>query len=389
MRDEFVERFMSVVGSSKVQRKGNRWVGTCPLATWTHSGGTDNSPSFAVWKSKSGWVKYNCFGCGHSGTARGLIWIQMGLSGRVNYEAMELVYDPWGEFGEDEKMSELSYRIGGDRLGKAIAPSGAPVGVSESFQHDGSPALGGKTEALWKDMEPGGTVPSIVPPTEEEITRLSSGPYPDYARKRDISEETYRRWELGDDQKNRRLMFPCRGEMGELVGMTGRLYWEEAHCFRCGEMIIDEAKTERKGKVVLMAKCAGCRQSYVKYKHMPGRWRSTSVYGIHLFTDGYPVVLMEGSTDVIRLADLGVASPGCIFGSSPSLGQMQSIARKTGIVYAMGDGDEAGRQMSEHVRMMGSQIGLEVIKVELDEGDDPGMLRQEQVNDLLPQSAFL
>jgi DNA primase len=85
----------------------------------------------------------------------------------------------------------------------------------------------------------------------------------------------------------------------------------------------------------------------VKYKHHSGPWRRDNLFGIHRHVKGEPIVVTEGTTDVLNLWRHGVRHPVAILGASMSHGQMQLIAQATDKVFVMGDGDMAGRHMNE------------------------------------------
>jgi len=239
----------------------------------------------------------------------------------------------------------------------------------------------------WDDIKTSGAVqegmygsprpkPKIdFPPDEAQIDRWMAAPVPGYAIQRGFA-QAHLAWGLGHDERNRRWIHPVRSEEGKLVGSTGRLYWEHGHCFRCGAIV--EAK-----------ECPDCCQSYVKYKHHPGGWRKNALFGAHMVAEGNPVVLVEGTTDALRLWEYGVRDSCAMLGTFANVGQMQLLARLTTDVIVMGDGDEAGRTMNGNVtRALRSHVDVTTEAVELPEGVDPGDLTEAQARQLLPPRCF-
>ncbi|QIN95214.1 primase [Stenotrophomonas phage vB_SmaS_DLP_3] len=61
MNDQQIKLLLKALGSKQISTKGKWVTGTCPLAPFTHKGGTDNNPSFGV---KIGdHSPFNCFSC--------------------------------------------------------------------------------------------------------------------------------------------------------------------------------------------------------------------------------------------------------------------------------------------------------------------------------------
>lgn len=81
-----------VLGCSNVSI-GAEWVrGSCPLAPWTHVGGTDRKPSFGV-TLVDGRPVYNCFACGAKGPIYKLLHTLTWLTGFQDPEFLQFVLE--------------------------------------------------------------------------------------------------------------------------------------------------------------------------------------------------------------------------------------------------------------------------------------------------------
>lgn len=369
-KDRIVEKILQLVGSDVKQANGGKIIASCPFATWKHGGGTDRNPSFGVWPTRYGNWRYNCFTCQSKGDLRGLVWEYIAKSGRVPKGITALLYfDLYSEgTKEDEKpipVKELSYTVGGKWSNK-----GAGRGYL-SYEYKADTRAQSAQGSMFK-LEP---VKEPRPNSGSIFKWKSEEPPLEYLHKRNISLEAYRHFELGNNVRERRLMFPVRDLEQEFVGYTGRLYWEESFCFRDGREL---------GSAKSNLKCPKCNTTYVKYKHFKGSWRNKNVYGLSLCEPSIPIVVVEGSIDAIRLWELGVRNPVAILGANMSSTQAQLIASVVGSskVYVMGDGDEAGRAMTDRCVSQFNDIGVDSEGVYIVE-KDPDELCAEQLKSYL------
>ena len=384
MKPADVERLLMMFGSSKLSWRGGKLHGTCPLARWKHSGGTDSHPSFAVYRTANGGLRFKCLSCASRGTLRGLYWQVARKSGDWMQDANFLVYEKLMD--GDPPTERIQYRVGGPSVGPPELKKIEPRGVGE---HGAVKMPSGKTELLWEDMTFHGKTAAYDLPGEDVFNRWRAGPMPEYVRDRGVAEGLYRLWGLGYDEKRRRWIFPCHARDGEIVGYTGRLCWDKSYCYRCGTDIVDKERSARKGELVLMSHCPRCKTSHVKYWHVPGPWKRSAAYGIHLYKDGGPIAVVEGSTDVIQLWKLMVRFPMGIFGGSPNPIQVKMICELGGDIYLMGDGDKAGKIMNETFAMMASGFGRKTIEVPLPDGLDPGKLTEDTVRGIVPKELLI
>src|SRR5262245_13841198 len=74
MKQEAVIPWLKRLGAKVpvVQVRGGWTVASCPLAPWTHDGGTDKNPAFAV-RKELGDAFTHCFACGWHGAQSDLV----------------------------------------------------------------------------------------------------------------------------------------------------------------------------------------------------------------------------------------------------------------------------------------------------------------------------
>jgi DNA primase len=245
----------------------------------------------------------------------------------------------------------------------------------------------GKTELLWSDLGPKGDTTHYELPAAATFDMWQEQPIPDYVVNRGIDQAHWDDWGMGYDSVKRRWIFVCRDREQKIVGYTGRLVWEREHCFGCGRSIVDQERTAKRGKTVLMRKCERCHRSFVKYWNFPGTWRRQSLYGIHRYTGG-SVVVVEGSTDCSRLNQLGVRNPLGLFGANINPEQADLLFSLDCRIVVCGDGDKAGRKLNDALRSRAVRSDRDCEVVELPDELDPGALTETQAHSLMPSHVF-
>jgi hypothetical protein len=347
---EDVERVVKLLGSGGVWR-GGKLLMNCPFAGKTHSGGTDRNPSFAIFEGSTGRYGYRCMTCNEAGSLDRLYWRlhQLGLP-RIPHLSLAC-HGETDEHKPKPPLRVLEYAPGG-RM--ASGPIVSDTSYQADFQLD-VPVV--KRERLYH------------PPDEKLLQRWLDAPVPDYAVRRGFG-EIHREWGLGFNEQKHRWVHVVRDEHGATIGYTARLVWNLEHCFRCGEIVMVGNK---------YAHACECGEKYVKYVHHPGDWRRRALFGIDRHVEGESVVLVEGTTDAMNLWRHGVRHPVAVLGSGISPEQVQSIARRTKQVFAVGDGDVAGRKMNADATRLLNAYGVAVDVIELPDGEDPGSLSGDQV----------
>lgn len=350
----------------------------CPMAQWEHLGGSDNSPSFAVIRGKTGWW-VNCLACGYRNTLEGMIWDIMKRRNESLTEITRLIY-PLESHTEALPLKEIKYNPMGQYSAK-----NRPAFKRREFAE----TIGVQVDLFRKDVVEDEPRPSsldldrwerVIPPLK-------------YVEKRGITYDAYKEWRLGHNPLSRRLMFPVFNRKGEYVGYTGRLYEDSDYCFSCGSSLmlnrINKATGEVSRKRAVI--CPKCGRNHAKYMHFKGKWRRHVVYGLHRDVDA-PIVVTEGTTDVIRLWMLGVARPVCILGANLSPNQVNELRDACNMslehpVIFLGDNDEAGREMARSGVEAMKKCGVDAFSFDCP-AKDPDNMTYEQCRLLLPETVF-
>jgi len=170
---------------------------------------------------------------------------------------------------------------------------------------------------------------------------------------RGIQPETYKHFDAfmhHDSQFNGRIVFPIRDITGKVVAFNGR------------HMTMTEIP---------------------KYLIYPPQAK-LPLYPSNAKPIKGKVILVEGIFDMINLWDKGLTNAICCFGTKNvdtdklSILKMQNIAG----IDIMFDGDEAGQNAAEDLKVMGEKIGLVTRNVNLGANIDPGGLADVKVSSL-------
>lgn len=190
MKSERIVKLLKMLGSKVplAQQRAGWYVASCPLAPWTHDGGIDKKPAFAV-KQEGGDAFCNCFACGFHGRLSELV-----LEMRVRNKADHRMTVKWSE-------------------AEAIIEEAA----AEDYLNLDSPDV---EEMLFGPKQQPHVFPewwleSFPPFTEVKFAR-------DYLNERGVSEEVARRLDIRADTMQRRVCFPIRDFAGRLMGLHGR-----------------------------------------------------------------------------------------------------------------------------------------------------------------------
>ena len=170
---------------------------------------------------------------------------------------------------------------------------------------------------------------------------------------RGIQPETYKHFDAfmhHDSQYNGRIVFPIRDITGKVVAFNGR------------HMTMTEIP---------------------KYLIYPPQAK-LPLYPSSVTPIKGKVILVEGIFDMINLWDKGLTNAICCFGTKNidteklSILKMQNIAG----VDIMFDGDNAGQEAAEDLKIMAEKVGLIPRNINLGQNIDPGGLAQAKVSSL-------
>lgn len=100
------------------------------------------------------------------------------------------------------------------------------------------------------------------------------------------------------------------------------------------------------------------------------------------------IVLVEGIFDMLNCYDKGLRNTVCTFGTSKLLNETKEkmLSYKVmGIekVFILYDGDDAGREAARKIKPLIEEAGFLAEIIDLPEGQDPGVITQEDVNSLI------
>ena len=107
------------------------------------------------------------------------------------------------------------------------------------------------------------------------------------------------------------------------------------------------------------------------------------------FTEKYrTIVLVEGIFDMLNCYDKGLKNTVCTFGTSKLLNDVPQklLSYKVmGIekIFILYDGDDAGREAAKKIKPLIEEAGFITEIIDLPEGQDPGVITQEDVNSLI------
>lgn len=395
MDENTAMKLLKYVGCDKISSGTNGWIrSTCPFARWTHSSGTDSTPSFGV--NLDGGFGYNCFSCGKKGRgAHNLVWSLQSLNKSADYtEASNLIRDGNYEsfnFNSDSLFSKwdtsevLDFRFGDGQTDELHPVAGGPgllFGDYEEVKRESLP------ESVLDDFEK---------------------MHHQYLLKRGFSKEIIEKWELVvdiDRLGNERIVFPIRDIDGRLLAFSKRVTWDRPKCQVCGyedppdtpkeKQTIKFGSRRDKGDPREKGGCPRCKNRWVwpKYQHSKGFKRNLYLYGEHhIDCDFNKGVVVEGNLDVVRLDQFGVrncvatlgTNVGMKWPTSTSPGeQMYRLTQYFNEVVLAPDGDKAGQKMLNDVASFfkGMEDIMWVNRLTMPSGKDPGELTRSEAQSM-------
>jgi hypothetical protein len=301
MNLEHVKQFLLLIGATNIRiDAAGGWVRcSCPLAPWLHSGGRDRNPSFGIIVPKEigKTPSFNCFACSSSGKLPRLLHSLTILSGdrllvASNYLSRFEVFD---EQNIEERSERRRFKVT-DRFAslcledrKVIRNEPVPAGILS-----GLPLLAEKCNLtahsdalLWLVQERNLTLPAIA----------------------DFKLRLY-----VDSLADVGIVFPVISRDGSSVLDMYVRMTERKRFFRLSKELTD---------------------SLVDYR-APNLW-----FGNHLYSEGRPLMLVEGPIDALRLYSLGISNVLASFGE-PSDEQIASVYAP--VIHLAYDADVSGRQ---------------------------------------------
>jgi hypothetical protein len=279
MDDRELEIAFELMGEKLSGRHGTNRSVRCPLAPWTHTKGVDRRASMTTKAGDPSFFK--CWSCQTQGTLKTLTRLYMQKSG--DGRAFEFVSGiEGGTTASLKRMSNLSY----DEVKKKNILRFHRGLISNEKKQS--------------------------PITEEQLKKFLEK-VPKYAFDRGLTKKEVIDWEIGLDEKKKRMIIPVRDYLGRLCGVSGR--------------DITGRQTP-------------------KYKHYPGFNKELVLYGENKIDRQLKLAyVVEGFMDVWHLRRYGLKNVLASMGTSLSDAQIQKLSRFFFTVVFIPDVDDAGSGM--------------------------------------------
>lgn len=328
-----------MLGCEKIREQSNGWVcATCPFATWTHAGGSDSTPSFAV-KVSGGQSGYRCLSCGKGGPLSRMPWALSAVSGGAVRMA------PLFEFLRTRNVStmeEIRDRARTEYVPKVRRPP--PLVGSTKVQEFTIP----ERDPNGREAEPVVTIP------EADMHRFEKLPPEILAMKvcakRIITPRSYEDWQIRWHEPSKRIAIPLRDHEGRLIAISGRIA-DDDHCPRHGtayEIRVEPPK-QPGGKEKRRRWCDECdHEATPKYLHTVGFKRNNYLYGEHRIARGRAGILVEGQFDTVSLHQRRYNGFG-IMGTYLAPEQIRKVREWFTSIVILREWDKAGVQLAKNV----------------------------------------
>jgi DNA primase len=215
------------------------------------------------------------------------------------------------------------------------------------------------------------------------------GVLPGYLKRRGISLETAREWELGLDRDWGRAIFVVRdfkGRLGVVVGrdVTGqsRIKYSNYVLDRKNKKMIPFIDHEREHDFIGPTKSRFLYGEYQAWKVQDGSFDTGR--------RSKDLIVVEGAIDLLNLWQMGW-NVVAVLGSFPSKTQLEKLVMlvpRGGRLIVMADGDKAGRKMTETINEALNKR-VNVFDAQLSDDLDPGALSEEQASDVLGKVSMM
>lgn len=330
----------------KLTRRGNTWVGLCPL----HQ---EKTPSFHVIPTKQ---IFHCFGCQKSGDVFGFLKEVTGLS---FHEAVKELAGPAGvqiperDLSDDERAALQQRATLFDVLEEAArwfegqlwtGPEGAPA---RAYLQRRAITDDTAREARLGWSPPGWT--RLADHLHRKGYRASLVVEAGLAKQRDRGDGQY-------DAFRERLIVPIRDEKHRVVAFGGRLLEGEG-------------------------------PKYINSPETPLYQKSHVLYGLDVArraigqTDR--VILVEGYFDVITMHQAGFVETVATCGTALTPEHVDKIRRLTRNVIVLLDADEAGMRAAERSLPLLEKAGIQAWRLQIPGAKDPDELIREEGADAM------
>jgi DNA primase len=324
------------LGCERIRKVGDEISCSCPFGE-NHKRG-DRRPSFGVRINSEDKSPYNCFSCGARGAMEGLA-IQTGNTDLVpDYKPKKIKRRTWHYQTKKRRFSN--------------ADQSKPV--------------------FFKD----------------ERLKPFVGVLSGYLKRRGITIDTAKKWELGVDRRYDRAIFTTRDYKGRLAVIIGRDITGSDNRAKYSNYILDVPND-----VMIPFKPKGRNDS-----DFIGPTKKFFLYGEHIFwgekdkeeNRKKDLIVVEGPMDVLKMYQYGFFAVG-VLGSYPSEQQANKLVELTprnGRLIVMADGDKAGDRMTKGIAQE-IRGRIPVYDATLEPGYDPGDASIEVINVALSDARII
>jgi len=322
-----IVRLLERLGCNKIRKTGDEISCSCPFSS-NHKRG-DRRPSFGSKIDSESSSPYNCFSCGERGTMEGLA-IQSGNSDLVpDYKPRKITKTTWNH---------------------------------TSKKNDQFGVVKGERKVLFKDV----------------YLKPFLGVLSGFIKKRGITVETAKKWELGLDERFHRAIFTVREHTGHLAVVIGRDVTGDPNRSKYSNYVLDTVEKE----LIPYYPRSRPREQFI------GPTKKFFLYGEHIIwkeaknpeSVGKDLFVVEGPMDVLAMWQFGYMALGAM-GSYPSsyqIEKMVSMVPRRGRLVVMADGDKAGEILTEGIAK-GVGRRVPVYDANLDPGMDPSDSSREEI----------
>jgi Toprim-like len=347
-----IQTLLRKLGCSKIKPSG-RWVySSCPLAAHTHAKGRDNHPSFSVAVSPGGVSGCRCHACSFSGSLLELMWRLERASGSSASDALEFVRIHNQPNSEAATKAASYAEVQKVRL-RAISCSTPASGVPVAFPAYKVGAVGdvaGMTGVQLALLPDDVKLPVLDDSVLEAYRKVPASVRSYLMETRGYEAQTLRKWEIGWDRAEQRIVIPVRDCKKRLVGVSRRAF-------------VDGQRP--------------------KYRHSTGFRRDYYLYGECFLEENVEATgyLVEGFFDVLRLRRRGYRGV-AMMGSHLSEFQMEKLVHFFTNLVIVPDGDAPGAEAAAKAyASMRHRLPTSVVPIP--EGKDPDDLTAAEMQDLL------
>lgn len=282
MNERKLKRLLNKLDIKTVGKSRDWLVAQCPFAEWTHKKKKDRRPSFAIKINDRGVSGYKCLTCGMQGRTSMLVR-ELEHYRDIHYPGLALEAD----------MDEVSYE---------------DMSYEDDYEPEKKQLPKPLNEAQYEGIYPNAW------DVKEAI---------DYLSGRGISTATAQKIGLMYDNDDKRILFPIRDDKGSLYGFSGR------------SVLPSGEKPSH----------YPARKTYPKVKDYYGLPKKFMLLGAERFTQGKPVIVVEGLFGYASLIEQGVeelANVVAILGSQLTDEKSEVLISWDESVYLMHDNDDGG-----------------------------------------------